>query len=489
METPYDNFRSGLGQIEDLARRFLAHQWADASDIWNIEFDLLKMQIEFQRTIRDGRLQEQKLRKQIALLAKNKMDSWQAKIQAIQAEVRILHAHEKHTKVLYDISKRFGDGFAWILLGSRQRDILPLGENRPNPPCPTGDSLYGMLAVAELYSTAGIGFPILHDLTNCLRVGDITFVRPGKRPLTVEAKTHTFFKEKGVIKANLEISAVLDGDEHQEITDCLHRLPKDFALDAPTSVTRKTDAKQLVRQLHRMSFAKDVQSLKNNHFVTNPITSVQSIHLHLRAQVTHHSVVTELLERARVAGYATTSVEAAIFFAALRFEEPLIACENMVEMINAATQTFSQDVARSGIWLSDITMNCPLLICSVDYMTSRLAPGVPPLFAQPFPADIVIDLAVGRLMLITMVNVGRLADELSKSGFEVQFDPTKKNIQDILAVSKTFKSSNGKVRRAKVFNLKHQLLAIGQNFLSINGFIATVSELIHEPLDVLDRNG
>lgn len=45
--------------------------------------------------------------------------------------------------------------------------------------------------MAEEMLRRGVGIPLLHDITDCLRVGNITFINPHKTPMTIEVTVKT----------------------------------------------------------------------------------------------------------------------------------------------------------------------------------------------------------------------------------------------------------------------------------------------------------
>jgi hypothetical protein len=75
-----------------------------------------------------------------------------------------------------------------------------------------------MIAIAETLGSRGWGFPLLHDITDCLRVGDISFIKTGHAIRTVEVKTRLIDKEPtadGRTLLNYWISVVFPLDERK----------------------------------------------------------------------------------------------------------------------------------------------------------------------------------------------------------------------------------------------------------------------------------
>jgi hypothetical protein len=108
--------------------------------------------------------------------------------------------HDQAIKALEGVFEQFeailfqiGDACAWAVLGGQTRVLMPLykkGGNRH--PLPTGAGLEGPLHVLSKAHATG-NFLVLHnDLTNCLCIGDLTFVsvnRPWRHPSVFEVKT------------------------------------------------------------------------------------------------------------------------------------------------------------------------------------------------------------------------------------------------------------------------------------------------------------
>lgn len=83
---------------------------------------------------------------------------------------------------LYRQLRAVGDGLAWYALGYNRRAVLALSRNASPGPLvkragrggdPTTGLAHELGAVQQLWTERG-RFALLHDLTNCLRIGDIT---------------------------------------------------------------------------------------------------------------------------------------------------------------------------------------------------------------------------------------------------------------------------------------------------------------------------
>jgi hypothetical protein len=81
-----------------------------------------------------------------------------------------------------------GDAFAWRVCGFQRKQIIALSQSEP--PGPTANKR-GLPAELETLDQARADgkFAILHDLTNCLRIGDVTVFDDDGTPTTIEVKT------------------------------------------------------------------------------------------------------------------------------------------------------------------------------------------------------------------------------------------------------------------------------------------------------------
>jgi hypothetical protein len=71
--------------------------------------------------------------------------------------------------------------------------IEPLSPNERIHVTPDGHGSRGMLIAARHQANQGLGFPLIHDITGCLRIGDVAFIRVSegseREYETVEIKT------------------------------------------------------------------------------------------------------------------------------------------------------------------------------------------------------------------------------------------------------------------------------------------------------------
>jgi hypothetical protein len=104
-----------------------------------------------------------------------------------------------------------GDGFAWACFGYDRRIIIALARNNSPGPMYGKEGLpYELGAIQELWKTKG-HFVLHHDLTNCLRIADLTeFAADGRRLFhEIKARPHT--EKKQLERAQAVVDAVNNG--------------------------------------------------------------------------------------------------------------------------------------------------------------------------------------------------------------------------------------------------------------------------------------
>jgi hypothetical protein len=105
-----------------------------------------------------------------------------------------------------------GDALSWRVFGFHRPFILALCRNDPPGPMYGKAGLKAELEHVERVWKEGGVFAILHDLTNCLRIGDVTVFDDDASPRTLEIKTNPKKARGAQIKRiNEARAAVLEG--------------------------------------------------------------------------------------------------------------------------------------------------------------------------------------------------------------------------------------------------------------------------------------
>ncbi len=165
----------------------------------------------------------------------------------------------------FRLSRCLGDALAWYLLGFNERAIVTLSLNDRSRSLPDEPAVLGMLSLAQGLASDGLGVPVLHDITNCLRIGDISLYRPGREIVTVEVKTRAS-AEQGRTRLDVEGHSIMTPEgaghfirpmhESRRVEHLWRRVADVAATGSPTS--------QTIRQLQRLAGAKVLQQALPN---------------------------------------------------------------------------------------------------------------------------------------------------------------------------------------------------------------------------------
>jgi hypothetical protein len=259
MESANDLVQHHVSRMESLARPFITQSFKSASDIWEIEVQTIRYQIALREAI--GELEEKQRvhHDEIHCLSRKKPFDWKQQIIDRQREIGRIDTLRAILDHQYNLARRFGDSIAWACLGFRRHKIASLSQNTRNPPIPSGDSLRGMLAVAQTAANRGAGFPIIHDITTILRVGDITFVSGDFETGTIEVKTRVLKKTDELTQAVVYAIGSRDDEigarVHRVLTEKRDGNDSGDKCDAARAVPAPRPTARLRRQLDRMSRA------------------------------------------------------------------------------------------------------------------------------------------------------------------------------------------------------------------------------------------
>ena len=149
-------------------------------------------EIETDRLLRDlySRLRDAEGNRSVA----KDLESALSKFTVEAEELILVNKHDSDAKAVYRRRrarlKRVADGFVWTALGFDEIRLLAYAGN-PTPGYMAGKTGYWAerLAVDALYRFSDVVFVIQNDVTNILRVGDITVLLPNQTIKVIEVKS------------------------------------------------------------------------------------------------------------------------------------------------------------------------------------------------------------------------------------------------------------------------------------------------------------
>ena len=510
MDNYKELFTRQLSSIECLARRLLDRKYESARDLWAIQVDLARLQIGIREEIAKEKSIKEETKRKIDGVAKRREEGWKEALRQLQAELKCsemrVHIND-HALVL---AKQFGDALAWLFLKGDEKKLSSLGINKPNPPIPTGLSLQAMLAVAESYANAGAGFPIIHDITNCLRVGDLTFVdllKDDDEPLTIEVKARTLGIEGD--KANLQVTiyAIAHSSKFIAASDKLRKIPVEIQGSVSTAETpveetaegasdrpKRGHDDRLARQVKRMSQTKALQAAQHGEAIEKmgddtlrmPLLPVR---LNMRHSWFHWKVIRELAQRAKVQGYATRVVDDAFFYAATYTDSPAIYPWSSGVNLPYADE-ITGEVKATFPFCADAKNNSICFKSTWDYLSGDVPINARPFFLYELPADMRLDIMWRRLSIIVYINIGKIVEALQRSGISAKVPRTEEELgRYFIPVKYKEILADGSEVNIQGASLSEFAAKIAFEFMSLQGFLECVSQTMHALVEIAKTKG
>jgi hypothetical protein len=384
-------------------------------------------------------------------------------------------------------ARRLGDAFAWVILGGDEHILAALSQNKPVAVPGDSHGSRGMLLVANHLAEEGWGFPLIHDITDCLRVGDATFIRvledSDRSYKTIEVKTKARLKrtleDEGLTEYEYQIEVLSTGalsDEQNTRTVAVSGESENLVLHPNRSVRGRID-----RQVKRMSTAQlHLTALPNT-----PIKEDGGV-LALWTAVngsfaTHWKPLQRVVRKARRNGYGSECVDNTFLYAAFYSADGL------------SPDSMSHDLLRHDL------LNPALLVEDGDQVNALSIAAIPPpqrvgaylclpFYLYPIPRSSVCDIIHGRLIIFVAFNEGRLAECLEQAGFNVEIDYKAKGKPFVVDASVTAK--DGSQYRVRLPDLRRYFDGIIYGFRGREALKKAVQAMVNAGADVaadLDR--
>jgi len=264
------------------------------------------------------------------------------------------------------------------------------------------------LGIAEALSNKGWGFPLLHDITDSLRIGDVTFVRPGKPTQTVEIKTQLVGERPAAAgkKVNeYRVTVIAPGEASLEIGRLGEFLPP------PVDERRALrHTPRLRRQLVRLRLAKAYQDAPLDSLIELDAQNFMSTAIS-PTNPGYWENLRRIVRIARRTGYAAECIDGAFLYLALYSSEGIDA-----ESVRSCPMI--QDLMDSNVLFKHGEGPNSLNIFTIP--TTQNAPQLfMPYFLYSLPRTAIADLLHGRMMIFCLVNPGRIIVALEEAGFRV----------------------------------------------------------------------
>ena len=272
------------------------------------------------------------------------------------------------------------------------------------------------------------GIPIIHDITNWLRIGDITFMTPGQEPdeqenawrfQTVELKTsidESEIERDGVIHAKVTVNMYCNEqmnlpqpDESLVDIEIDTAKPKQEAPSPPRRQDRRLD-----RQFKRLD-----EMVKRRDMDENSVTAIDGIPnivVRVPHEDTHHwADLRAAIRQARRDGFAFFSIDNYVGYT-VWYRKDGVTEEHM----NSFGLQYAE-LVREHLMSSDPAGNGFLMVREIPMNEEYDIEAFPIMrfFSYKIPKNAIQDFLHHRLMMAAAVNWGRVDGALIDEGFTV----------------------------------------------------------------------
>lgn len=346
-------------------------------------------------------------------------------------------AHLAHLRWLRWKSRRLGDAIAWWGLLLNRQLIDALAKNDPVPiPTSWSDGHLGAFQFARTMAGPEWGVPLVHDITNVLRVGDVTFMRPtgqGTEAVyrTLELKTTRLSEsvnEEGETILNLGVTAI--GNEPFPASP--GDQPTDNSGTPPSAkperelVYHRRPDRRIDRQLARMDIA-----TAGKNATLNKLTKIGDQYTLTLAmpeeEQPHWSELRRAIRQARRDGYAYFELGGFVGYSVFY---------NSAGVTEEQIQSTSRLESVGGLVHEEIGERNSITISSVpDEDNSTYSAKVLPFYLWEVPQRAIQDILRRRLMIVATYNSGWMEKLLADAGLTVVPDEIGRDIRGFEVVA------------------------------------------------------
>jgi hypothetical protein len=309
-----------------------------------------------------------------------------------------------------------------------RQTIYPLADNAEHAIPEEDEAWRGFEKVAlHLGTDERLGFPLLHDITDTLRIGDVTFIKPGEPHATAELKTQVVGSEEseGGRWVTYHVEAIWAGEDPPKRVKTMSerpgRVPADAAPPRRSPKRRRTLKPEFGRQLRRMSKADALRRASDGQIIEHEDGRKSlTVMAPPYEGESHWKELRRLIREARRTGYASCVVEDALMYIALYRADGFETESQAMDLLSSMP---SELAASNVLWREpEMRDRNRVAVYSVPPRGTRLrGPQLyMPYFLYPLPRRAILDLLNDRLMIMAVLNVGRLAAAVERRGLEVE---------------------------------------------------------------------
>lgn len=449
-----------LRRVERLGRRFLAMKFEGAQGLWQFQLDLLEAQRDIQASIRQAKK---------TLAGAQRRDT-----------VTGLRWARWHARTL-------GDTLAWLVLGLDRSVIHSLVMNSRVGVHASRHGDRAAIAIAQHLANQGAGFPLLHDVTDCLRIGDITFVKPlsdagpwQHRLSTVEVKTRVVSEQPtqdGKTEYGYEVQVTGIGKSPDDFDFLLASNSQEAGVELPPlpSAPRRQDPRH-ERQLRRMENALTRQEAPDGEVVElqdeAPLLNVRFE----SSAASYWPQLRRVIRNARTSGLATELAEPGLLLVAF-YNKNGVSADPLKDL--PLPHLFQEQM-----FPGEMRGENQAVIHAVPANDPGRINMFLPYYLYSIPKKAIFDIVRGRLVVAVIVNPAFIFRALEADGFEIRRQARHPHSA---VVSAALTLDDGSTFRADLHNLNFYLNEIVHEFKGIMHLVETAKALRENMAAVIEH--
>jgi hypothetical protein len=331
----------------------------------------------------------------------------------------------EYLRVLRWYTRCLGDAFAWqVLLFDRKAIAALMSGTRP-PIAEITPNHQAVITTAGHLLSQGFGIPIIHDITNWLRIGDITFMQPKPngestswRFQTVELKSsvqESETAENGDVNAIVMVN--IYSNEPMDVLKEVAKTPKtDIDVPAPPQKAPNRqplkDDRRLKKQFKRLDKMIARREMKDNAITT--VDGIPNVVFKLPYEDTHHwADLRRAIRHARRDGYSFFEIDHFIGYSVF-FRKEGVSEEHIAKFRVPMVEHVQNDLLAHGgggfLLLRGLPMTEEYDVEGFPFMR---------FFSYDIPQAAIKDFLRNRLSMVAVVNFGLLDAALAENGFTV----------------------------------------------------------------------
>lgn len=332
-----------------------------------------------------------------------------------------------------ELARKLGDAAAWTVLLLDRRVIHSLRDNQAVPvPSRFENHHRAMFDFAHSMISPEWGIPIIHDITDILRVGDVTYVRPTghQDPLahytTMELKISPGVpvedSDEDLLNFSIQVHAISrDPMVRPAHVTAMNHAP--VAVERQERQTRHANPR-VQRQLKRMRHAVEGQSAE--FYKMSKVGDAQVFTVHTEDDPDPHwPLLRKAMREARKHGDASFSLGGFVTYTVVYNPDRLTSSDFQPESMVASIREIMPSPGRTG--KDNLTVQ---LVSEPRDDDKRLPHVVVPMFLWDVPRRAIDDMIRFRMVVTAAWNMGALAELIEAEGMEVRPGPTGSDPRD-----------------------------------------------------------